>query len=184
MELNPSDEKRFIANVMDLTDLVHELSTICWDAGRKDVNPQLILMAENYLKNYDPVKLIETFITHSYPFWKQIKDREEDFFANNAHVIFKHLPVDPSNINAFKVFFTAVDDQGEHIIVSDDRDAIWDIFDSLVKICIKYIHKVREVKLIKTENGLRPKYQNNKFPEIKVRELARQWGIELPIPEH
>jgi len=182
MEQDPPEEERFMANVLDLIDLVHELATICWDAGRKDINPQLVLMAEGFLESYDPVKLIEIFIGHSYPHWSKINDREETFFIENAHLIFQHLPVDTSNINAFKIFFTATNDEGEHIIVQDDRDAIWHIFDSLVKICIKYIHRVRGVKLVKTKDGLRPAYKLKKFPQIKVREQARIWNIELPIP--
>lgn len=182
MEQNPPEEERFMTVVLDLTDLVHELATICWDAGRKDINPRLVMIAENFLEGYDPVKLIEIFIRHSYTHWTKVLERDEDFFINNAHVIFQHLPVDTNNINAFKVFFTAKNDKGEYIIVQDDRNAIWDMFDSIVKICIKYVHKVRCVKLVKTKKGIRPAYTNKKFPDIKVREQARMWEIDLPIP--
>ena len=194
MEQNPSEEKRFITNVLDLAALVHELATICWDAGRKDINPQLVSFAENYLQNYDPVVLIETFIKHSFPnrskkddskyitYWDQIRSRNEIFFIENANTIFKSLPVDTSNINAFKLFFTAKDNNGNDIIVKDDRDAMWTIFESLVKICIKYIHRVKGYKLVSTEQGLRPAYLNNKFPYVKVREQAKLWKITLPIP--
>jgi hypothetical protein len=182
MEQNPPEEVRFMTNVLDLTDLIHELATICWDAGRKDVNPTLIAVAENFLESYDPNVLIDIFIRHSYMHWHKIHDRDEDFFISNAHVIFKQLPVDTSNINAFRVFFEAKTADGEYIIVKEDRDAIWNIFDSLVKICIKYIHKVRDAKLVKTAEGIRPAYQNKKYPEIKVREQAKMWGIDLPIP--
>lgn len=182
MEQAPSEEKRFMANVLDLTNLVHELATICWDAGRRDINPQLVVLAENYLEQYDPTKLIEIFINHSYEHWSKIKHRDENFFINNANAIFKYLPIDTNNINAFKIFFTAMGDDGDYIIIQEDRDAIWDIFDSLIKICIKYIHRVRGVKLIETDRGLRPVYKTKKFPDIKVREQANIWGIELPIP--
>jgi len=171
-----------MTNVLDLTYLVHELSTICWDIGRKDINPRLVMMAESYLESYDSVKLIEIFIKHSYLHWNKINDREEIFFVENAQDVFQYLPIDVNNINAFKVLFTAVDDEGEHIIIQEDRNAIWDIFGSLVKICIKYVHKVRGVKLVKTPNGIRPAYKTKKFPYIKVREQAKLWGIELPIP--
>lgn len=182
MEQNPPEEERFITNVLDLTALVHELATICWDAGRKDINPQLVLFAENYLEGYDPQNLIDIFIRHSYTHWQQIKDHDEIFFIKNAHVIFQHLPVDTSNINAFKVFFTAKDNQGNDLIDENDRSAIWTIFESLVKICIKYIHRVRGVKLVSTKEGLRPAYVQKKYPKIKVRELAKIWNIDLPMP--
>ena len=182
MEQNPPEEQRFITNVLDLTDLVHELATICWDAGRKDINPRLVMIAENFLETYDPVQLIEVFIKHSHMHWEKVRTRDENFFIENAHLIFQQLPVDTSNINAFKVFFTAKDEKGEYIIVHEDREAIWDIFNSLIKICIKYVHKVRVVKLVKTKQGIRPAYTNKKFPEIKVREQAKLWNIDLPIP--
>ena len=182
MEQNPSEEERFITNVLDLTSLVHELTTICWNAGRKDINPQLVAFGENYLKGYDPVKLIEVFIEHSNKYWEQIRLHEEEFFIKNAHVVFQHLPVDTKNINAFKLFFTAKDTNGNDIISPDDRNAIWGIFESLVKICIKYIHKVRGVKLVQTDKGLRPAYVNKKFSDIKVRELAKIWKIDLNVP--
>ena len=182
MEQNPPEEQRFMTNVLDLTDLVHELATICWDAGIKDINPTMVSFAENYLKGYDPVSLIDTFIRHSYMHWERVRTHEEQFFIENAHVIFQHLPIDSKNINAFKVFFTAMDKKGNNIIGSDDRNAIWDIFESLVKICIKYIHRVRGVKLVKTDKGLRPAYVSKRFPRVKVREQAKLWEIELPIP--
>ncbi len=182
MEQNPPEEERFLTNVLDLTALVHELATTCWNSGTKDINPQLVFIAEKYLENYDKISLIETFIKHSHPHWDEIKNRNEEFFIEHAHILFKHLPIDSNNINAFKVFFTAIDENGENIIIEEDRDAIWDIFDSLVKICIKYVHKVRGVKLVDTGKGLRPAYIKNKFPDIKVRKQAKIWGIKLQIP--
>lgn len=182
MEENPPEEERFITNVLDLTALVHELSTICWDAGRKDINPTMVAFAENYLEGYDSVELIDVFIRNSYMHWHQIKDRNEIFFIKNAHVIFKNLPIDTSNINAFKLFFTAKDNNGNDIIEEDDRLAIWNIFESLVKICIKYVHRVRGVKLVSTPKGLRPAYIKKSYPKIKVRELAKTWEIDLRIP--
>ena len=182
MEQNPPEEERFMTNVLDLTDLVHELATVCWSSGLKDVNPRLIMIAENFLESYDPVNLIEVFIQHSHTHWTKVYNRDEDFFINNAHVIFQHLPVDTNSINAFRVFFEAKKSNGDYVIVQEDRDAIWDMFDTLIKICIKYVHRVRGIKLVKTENGIRPAYKLKKFPEIKVREQAKMWEIDLPIP--
>ncbi len=182
MEQNPPEEERFITNVLDLTALVHELATICWDAGRKEVNPQLVAFAETYLESYNSVDLIETFIRHSNKHWEKIRTHDEQFYIENAHTIFQHLPIKTDNVNAFKLFFTAKDDNGEDIIIEDDRNAIWDIFESLVKISIKYIHRIRGVKLVSTKEGLRPAYIGKQFREIKVRELAKLWRIELPVP--
>ena len=178
----PLEEDRFMTNVLDLTDLVHDLASICWDAGKKDINPQLVLFAENYLENYDRTKMIDVFIKNSHMHWHKIKERDEDFFIENAHLIFQNLPIDTNNINAFKLFFTAKDDKGEYIIEQSDKDAVWDIFDSLVKICIKYIHRIRGVKLVPTDRGMRPAYKTNAYPKVKVRAQAKLWDVTLPIP--
>lgn len=183
MSQNPSEEVRFLANVSDLIDLIHELTSMCWDSGCQDLNPTLILAAGAYLKSYDKIKLIETFITYSNEHWEKIRTRDENFFINNAHEIFQHLPVQEGKINAFKILFTATEKDGTPIVVKEDRDAVWEIFDSLVKICIKYIHRVREVKYVKTDKGMRPYYVNKeKFPKIKVRKEAKSWNITLPMP--
>ena len=81
------------------------------------------------------------------------------------------------------MLFTATDEDGEFIVIQEDRDALWDMFDSIVKICVKYIHRIRGVKLVDTGKGMRPIYSKKSFPEIRVREIARKWEIELPIPE-
>lgn len=186
----PSEEERFLTNVLDLTALVHDLSTICWNAGVKDINPQMVLFGENYLKTMDKTKLIEVFIQseekaleENNSLWEKIKERDEKFFIENAHTIFQNLPIDTNKINAFKIFFTSKNNKGEFIIGVDDRDAIFNIFESLVKICIKYVHRIRGIKMVQTAQGLRPAYLNKKFPRIKVKELANLWKIELPMSD-
>lgn len=182
MEKIPSEEIRFKTNVLDLIALVHDLATICWNAGKRDVNPALIPFAENYLESYDPVGLIEIYIEHSHKHWQEIKDHNEVFFLENAHTIFNQLPINSNHIDAFKVFFTAKDSQGEDIIIQEDRDAIWEIFESLVKICLKFIHKKRKVELRSTDKGLRPVYTIKYFPQIPIMKLAKVWNVDLPIP--
>ena len=64
----PSEEERFSANSNDLSSLVHELTSKCWDAGHKEINPLLITLAQGYLNSLNKTVLIETFITHSHDF--------------------------------------------------------------------------------------------------------------------
>ena len=183
MASGPPEEERFIRNVLELSDLIHELTSICWDEGIKDVNPALIILAKAYLKKYNKIEMIETFILHSHKCWDEIEERRENFFNVHAAAIFAHLPVKEGNISAFKMLFTSKDDKGEHIIIQEDRNAIWDYFHSLVKICIKYVHRIRYCKLIEIEGKMKPRYTVNKFPEIKVRYHAKKWDIELDIPK-
>src|SRR5581483_5396751 len=136
-----------------------------------------------YLSSLDQKLLIETFIENSYKYWGQIKDNNEAFFVDNCGNVFAKLPVGQGDIDAFRVLFTKKDENGNYIIVPDDRTTIWDYFESFVKISIKYVHKIRECYLAQGEDGkMRPRYRHNKFPEIKVRELAKIWDITLPMP--
>ena len=179
----PPEEERFKINVLDLSDLVHELISQCWDNGIQDINPILIVAARAYLKNYDNIDLIETFIKYSHMYWDEIKTRNENFFVEHSQNIFQYLPVAKGNIDAFKMLFTSVDKYGEKMICQEDRDAVWDMFDSLVKICIKYIHRVRECVLEEKDGKMVPRYSKNLFPTIKARSHARKWDIELEIPK-
>lgn len=184
---NPSEEQRFSANVQCLTELVHELTSICWDAGVKQINPILISLAGGYLSGIDKVQLIETFINNTENdekhYWDEIKNRNEKFFIEHTNEVFGKLPVEQGNIDAFKMLFTAVDADGESIISDDDKTAVWDMFGSLIKICIKYVHRVRDCYLFEKEGRMVPRYRYNKFPAIKVREHAKKWDIDLEIPK-
>ncbi len=180
----PSEEERFSANVKGLTDLVHELTSMCWDAGNKQINPTLIVLAGAYLSSFNKIELTETFIEHTHEIcWEEIRNRNEIFFIEHSEQIFGKLPVGQGNIDAFKILFTAKDSNGESIISDDDKDAIWDHFGTLVKICIKYVHKVRDCYLFEKDNKFVPRYRYNRFPSIKVRDHAKKWDIELFIPK-
>lgn len=181
--MNPSEEERFSTNSNDLSDLVHELTSKCWDNGHREIQPLLINLAQAYLNSLDKTVLMETFITHSHNFWEEVRLRNENFFVEHSGEIFGKLPVEQGNIDAFKMLFTSKDANGGPLIEEEDRDAIWEMFGSLVKICVKYIHRVRDCHLVEKDGKMVPRYRHNKFPEIKVREHARNWDIELNIPK-
>ena len=182
MSQNPPEEERFKTNVLDLTELIRELAATCWDAGVKDVNPSLVKIAGGFLSGYDGNDLVDVFIKYSHMHWHKIKDRKENFFMENANDIFKQLPIDTNNINAFKMFFTAKNQNGSFIIIPEDREAIWEIFDSLVKICIKYIHRVRGITYVPTDDGLVPKYKKKLYPYVDISKLAKEWNVKLEYP--
>lgn len=182
---HPPEEVRFSTNVNDLSNLVHQLTEICWQNDHKEINPILITLAQAYLNSLDKIALIETFINHSHTYWEEIRLKNENFFINHSGEIFGKLPVEQGNIDAFKMLFTSKDKKGNPVIEEEDREAIWVSFGSLVKICIKYVHRVRECYLEEDSatRKMRPRYRYNKFPEIKVREHAKQWDIVLDIPK-
>lgn len=184
MSAFPSEPERFATNVEDLCLLMHTLTTNCWDAGFRDINPALILLAKGYLSRLNKVDLIETFIENSHMYWNEIHDKNENFFIEHTNEVFGKLPVDSGTINVFRTFFTAKDKKGEYIVSEEDRGYIWDTFYSLVKICLKYIHRIRECVLVlnKETNKMRPSYKNNRWPNIRVREYAKLYCVELQLP--
>lgn len=181
----PSEEERFFQNTQDLSLLMHTLTTNCWDAGFRDINPALILLAKAYLGGLNKVELIETFIENSHMYWNEIHDKNETFFIEHTNEVFGKLPVDVGTINVFRTFFTAKDKKGEYVVSEEDRGYIWDTFYSLVKISLKYIHRKRECVLVlnKETGKMRPSYKNNLWSNIRVREYAKLFNVELPMPQ-
>ena len=175
----PNEEERLSGNIVDLTNLIYELIGICHKAGKTKIEPALIMLASGIIEAYDKTKIIENFIYYSVDFWDQISQRDESFFGENCAKVFCDLPKD--HVGAFKELFEATDIEGNPIIIQDDKNAIWDFFDSLIKICIKYIHRVRGPKIKDFEDGKgdRPVYTISKFPDVKIQRFAGIWKIDL-----
>lgn len=205
MSKNLTEEERFFLNLNDLMALIYELSVMCWESGFKDVSPKLVELAEGFLKTSDKNKIINAFIKNSYIYWGapqlddngcilrdinnkyvgkggEIKIKDEPFFIQNAYKIFGNLPVGKEQINAIGVFFTAKDEHNDYVIEKEDRDAIWIYIHSLVKISIKYIHRIRGMKLVNKDGVMIPKYIEPLYPKIKIKDLVQVWNIKLDYP--
>lgn len=177
-----SEEVRFSKNMIGLAELTFDLTTDCWNAGVTIVNPTLVNLGKGFLENYDKTALINNFIYYSHEHWDEIKARNEQFFVTHSKQIFRDLPI--NDVDAFGNLMTAKDKQGQRIIKQDDIDALWDFFDSQVKICIKYIHRERKLQIIQTAKGVKPQYTATFYPEIKIRHHAKLWKVALEgVPE-
>ncbi len=179
MQNLPNEEERFSRNIVDLTDLIHELIGTCYKAGKTAIQPALIMLAGGILEAYDKVKMIENFIYYSHEFWTQISKREESFFGENCAKVFRDLP--KKHVGAFKELFEATDNQGSPIIIKEEKDSIWDYFDSLIKICIKYVHRKRGPKMkdFGDGKGTRPVYTVEIFSDIRLQYFASIWKVDL-----
>lgn len=198
MQTAPPEEERFQANVLRATGLVKELISNCYDKGYKQINPMMIGLASAYLSGLDKNYLIDTFINHTKQVvkktdtaeseyepecWRMIRTRNEKFFVEHSDKIFGQLPVEKGNIDAFKILFTSKNEKGEYIVEQPDRDAVFDIFVSMVKICLKYIHRRREPFLAEIDGKMKPQYKYNFCPEVKVMQISKLWKVELPMPK-
>jgi hypothetical protein len=135
----PTTSERFFMNVEGLFQLVSELVNSAYQSGYKIVSPYLVNFAGFVLFKLDKEFVLKTFIEKSYKHWEQIRVRDEDFFVTSAGNVFAGLPLD--SVNAFKELFLLKTSTGERFVTEDDRDAMWDYFDSLVRISIHWLQE-------------------------------------------
>lgn len=174
----PPPEDRFYQTVVELTQLIHDLVSGAYDKGYEIVNPGLVQMGGIILSGYNKMKIIQTFIKYSHPHWDEIRNHNESFFDDHASSIFGDLPL--NNVNAFKALFTLRDKHGHHVIIKDDRDAIWDFFQTLIIIAIKYIHQGRR-PVQRIDNKGKPKcmYLAHFFDDVCIERHAKEMKIHL-----
>lgn len=135
----PTTVERFFMNVEGLFQLISELVNSAYQSGHKIVSPYLVNFAGFVLFKLDKEFVIKTFIEKSHKHWDQIRIKDEDFFINSAGKVFAGLPMD--SVNAFKELFLLKTSNGERFVSEDDRDAIWEYFESLVRIAIHYLQE-------------------------------------------
>lgn len=124
-------------NVEGLFQLISELVNLAYQSGYKIVSPYLVNFAGFVLFKLDKEFILKTFIEKSHPHWDQILNRDEEFFVHSAGKVFAGLPLD--SVNGFKELFLLKSSNGERFVSEDDRDAMWDYFESLVRISIHYL---------------------------------------------
>ena len=149
----PTTIERFFLNVEGLFNLVSELVNSAYQSGYKIVSPYLINFAGFVLFKLDKEFVLKTFIEKSHEHWEEIRIRDEDFFINRAGKVFAGLPLD--SVNAFKELFllrcSNGNGLGERFVSEDDRDALWDYFESLVRISIHYLQEHPEKNIWKID---------------------------------
>jgi hypothetical protein len=153
----PTTVERFFMNVEGLFQLVSELVNSAYQSGYKIVSPYLVNFAGFVLFKLDKEFVLKTFIEKSHAHWGQIRARDEDFFVHSAGNVFAGLPLD--SVNAFKELFLLRTQKGDRFITDDDRDAMWDYFESLVRISIHYLQEHPEKNIWK----------------INIEETAEKW---------
>jgi hypothetical protein len=155
----PSSIERFFLNAKGLFTLVAELVETAHKQGLKIVNPKLVNFAGIVLFNIDKKTVIDKFIERSYPHWDLIFKRDEGFFFENAGSVFVGLPLD--RVNAFRELFILKMEDGELFISEDDREALWEYFESLVRISISFLQ----------EDKTRNKYN------IDIDKVTKIWNV-------
>jgi hypothetical protein len=155
----PPEEERFAANALNLANAILYAVKKLNDGGCKSIDPNTINLGIAIIQTFNKHDLIQGFIKNSHKkCWDKIKERDEEFFMENAASIFEFLPTD--NIALFKDLYMTKDKHGNNIITQELKNEIWSNFDSMIKISIQYVYK-------------------NKLPNVDVSHHAQNWHVKL-----
>jgi hypothetical protein len=171
------EEERFAKNTTIMAQAIQEgIKKLC-DAGYQTVDPTIVALAVTVISSFNKHYLIQGFIENSHEkCWDSIKKRDENFFVENASDIFKYLPMD--KVNLFKDLFLTKDKNGNSVISQSLKTQLWDLFDAMIKISIKYIHKNRAPYSYSTPNGMINAYGAQFFDEVDLDHHATVWELK------
>jgi len=172
------EEERFAKNVGIMSQLILDGTRKLYDAGYKTVDPSTIALATTIISTFDKHHLIRGFIENSHEkCWDKMKERDEVFFVENANSIFKFLPMD--KINLFKDLFLTKDKQGNSVIAPAVKKQVWELFDAMIKISIKYIHKHRSPYSYSTPTGVINTYNTEFYEKVDLSRHSQVWNVKL-----
>ena len=185
-----SEEQRFSQTVKVLSEaIVYSVGKIYEkvpaEATEKGiVAPGTAQMIAMVVSGLDPKTQIETFIKHTSKYWEQIRKKDREFFLVNAGKIFIPLQVINVKMSIFMDIVTLRDPAGEPVIHSDIEDQIWELFHSMVKISLKYIHRQRNpYRRTTPEGGETRGYWESFMPELDLHQMIENWGVKVVWPE-
>lgn len=174
----PPEEERFSSNTNKLGEAIKLCINKLFSLGYQTVNPALVELAVSAIANYDKHVLIQGFIKNSHQeCWDKIKVRDEQYFVDNASKVFSDLPA--GEVNLFKDLFTTKDKHGHSVIEQNLKDKIWNLFDTLIKISIKYVHKRRDPYIADVKGVSTNAYSKSFFDDVNVSHHANNWKVML-----
>ena len=177
----PPEEERFQKNAVVLCNLVQKCVQDLNKAGYNSISPLAVSMATTLVGSFDKNYLIQGFIDNSHKeCWDQIKKHDEEFFTKNAGEIFKMLPTE--RVNLFKDLFLTRTPNGQPVVPQNSKDQMWDLFDALVKIAIKYIHRNRQPYSRDYNGELVHAYHASFYDEVDLSHHADVWKVKLDFP--
>jgi hypothetical protein len=175
------EEERFAKNTTIMAQAIHESVQKLYNAGYQTVDPNVVAFAVTVISAFDKHFLIQGFIENSHTkCWDSIKKRDEKFFIENANEVFKYLPMD--KVNLFKDLFLTKDSQGNSVVSQSLKNQLWELFDAMIKISIKYIHKNRTPYSYQSPEGVFNTYGASFFNEVDLNHHASVWGVKLEFP--
>ena len=121
-----------------------------------------------YTSTNKPKMYIEIFIrntiTKDPSIWKNIYEKNDNFFLNSSEVLFDKIDI--KNIKLLKNLYFAKDSNGSSILDDDLKNALWSFMQSFVKTSIKFMI---------TEN----KFNSNNYRYISFQDEAKKWKVSI-----
>lgn len=123
-------EERFKQNSISILNIVLK---IVQDNKAKlvEIDSRLVIMAIEAVNLVNADEAIELFITHSNPYWNEIKGRKVTFFLTAADEIFGQLPI--TGLSPFKLIFS------RNIISETETTKLWDYLNQMVRQAVMYL---------------------------------------------
>lgn len=178
MSLLPPEEERFYINVENICQIVYSGISKLERSGHKTVDLTLVSIGIAMIKSYNKHSLIQRFIdkTH-FKCWESIRNRDENFFINNAGDIFSSLPVE--SVNIFRDLFSVKDKNGNSVISQGLKDDLWKNFEANIKISIKYIYYGRSKQASETPDFFTQQYGPTFYQDVDLETHIKNFKPKL-----
>ena len=128
---NPDPAHRYKITFLELVDL---LSSILAEMPNPPISPQMLPFVKTFFEGSSPYDMIGKFVHSTSPHWDQIKEKKQDFFAENM------LSLVPQSYHSYLTrlpeLFAGLD--------QPKREDIWIYVHTMVKISIHYVHEQRQ----------------------------------------
>lgn len=170
--------QRFRDNSLALARYCADVVDKAYAEGHTEVAPMYVRAGVMFLEQTaDPEQMVDAFITYSYPYWGQIKEKNERFFVENFGRLFPLW--EPSLIEKFQTLFGARRSDGSSVVSTEQREYIWKIFHSLVKIALHHVSETRKAR--RTGGAL---VWEDPMAYVQVEDLPKlidSWGIQKTL---
>jgi len=171
--------QRFRDNCVSLATYCLTLVEQAASENMTTIDPVLLRAGIMYIENgCTPNELIEGFINYSYLYWSQLHAKDERFFLENVSKVFPKW--DPKIVDLFRRLFDTRRANGAPLITYDQKEHLWKIFQSLVKISLHHISENRQP--YRTPDGniaWRDVYQYTQIENLPT--LIDAWGIRKSL---
>lgn len=175
MSLPPPDV-RFRDNTIALAYYCRDIIVDAYQSGYTTIQPAYVNLGIVILENeYSAEKMINNFITYSYPSWNQILIKDEEFFDKNIFIVFKQWS--KNVVNMFRELFYTKKSDGTSLITEEQKQYIWKVFHTLVKISLHYVHESRSPKRL-ADGSIKYDKQDVMPHVLNLGELINTWGVK------